>query len=58
MRRTLLDHAAYLVRHIRFARKRVEGFATLEWNVVTSPLRAVNGQDGAKDKLCVRLSSI
>jgi ABC-type spermidine/putrescine transport system permease subunit I len=28
-----------------------------EWNEVSSPLGAVNGQDGAKSELCVRLTS-
>jgi hypothetical protein len=56
-RRTFLNNAVYLVRHIGLARQRVEGLAALEWNAVASPLGAVNGQDGTKDEFCVRLTS-
>ena len=57
MRRIILNTAVYLVRHARLAPQRVESLTALERNVVTKPLRAVNAQDCAKDKLCVRLSS-
>jgi len=58
VRRTALDTAVYLVRHIRATDQWVDGLAALEWNTVSSPFGAVNGQDRAKNKLCVRLSSI
>jgi hypothetical protein len=58
LRRESLDYAAYLVRRSRLTDQWVEGLAAAEWNVVTSPLGAVNGQNRAKDKLCVRLTSI
>ena len=45
-------------RHIWLTHQRVQGLAVLESNAVTCPLRPVNGQDGAKDELCVRLNSI
>jgi len=57
MRRTILNNAAYLVRHIRATDQWVDGLTALEWNAMTSPLEAVDGQDRAKDELCVRLSS-
>ena len=37
--------------------ERVGGLAVMEWNDVTSPVGAVDGQDRAKDQLCVRLTS-
>jgi hypothetical protein len=58
LRRTILNTAAYLVRHIRVPDEWVDGLAVPKWNAVTSPFRAVNTQDCAEDKLCVRLSSI
>src|SRR5579859_7734526 len=53
-----LDNAVYLARHIRLTHQRVEGLAALEWNAVASPIGAVNTQDGAKDEVCVRMTSI
>jgi hypothetical protein len=53
----MFNTAAYLVRHICVTREWIEGLASLEWNIVTSALTAVNRQDRAKDKLCVRLTS-
>jgi hypothetical protein len=38
--------------------ERVGGLAVVEWNDVTRPFGAVDGQDRAKDQLCVRLISI
>src|SRR5437588_141024 len=58
LRRKLLVAAAYLVRHTQLPHQWVDGLAAAEWHVVTSPFGAVNGQDGAKDKLCVRLTSV
>jgi hypothetical protein len=52
-----LDDAVYLARHIWFTHQRVEGLAPLERNAVSSPLGAVDGQYGAKNKFCVRLTS-
>ena len=57
MRRTTINTAVYLVRHIRVTDQWVDGLTALEWNAMMSPLGAVNGQDRAKDELCVRLSS-
>jgi hypothetical protein len=57
LRHTILDHAAYLVRHFRVPDEWVDGLAVPKWNAVASPFRAVNAQDCAEDKLCVRLSS-
>lgn len=58
MRRSFLNTAVYLVRHICAADQRVDGLTALEWNAMTSPLGAVNDQNCAKDQLCFRLTSI
>ena len=57
MRHVIFNTAAYVARHIRLTHQWIERLAPLEWNGVTLPLWAVDGQDGAEDKLCVRLSS-
>src|SRR6266487_5498270 len=54
MRRTILDTAAYWIRHGRAPDEWVDRLAVPKWNAVTSPFRAVNAQDCAEDKLCVR----
>jgi hypothetical protein len=58
MRRTILDDAAYLVRHFCATDQWVDGLAVPKWNAQTSPFGAVNAQDCPENKLCVRLSSI
>jgi hypothetical protein len=57
-RHIIFNTAAYLVRHRGLTEQRVDDLPSLQRNEVTSPLGAINGQNRAKDKLCVRQSSI
>ncbi len=54
MRCKILNIAAYLVRHLRMSDEWVDGLAVPKRNAEASPFRAVNAQDCAEYKLCVR----